>query len=120
MSSIMVVEDEHDLREVLVEILTDEGFDILEAETADAALPLLYGEEVRLIVTDIDLPGSIDGIGLAKAAREWLPSIPIIFVSGQPGKMRDARVVGDPSVFLQKPFSLRCLVSDVQRLAVAS
>jgi DNA-binding response OmpR family regulator len=120
MTRIMVVEDEHDIREVLVDALTDEGFEILEAETADAALPLLYGEGVRLIVTDINLPGSIDGIALAKAARERFSSIPIVFISGRPGKLRDARVVGDPSVFLQKPFSLRTLVSDVQRFVVAS
>jgi CheY-like chemotaxis protein len=120
MSCIMVVEDEHDIREVLVEVLSDEGFNIVEAETADAALPLLHREGIRLIVTDINLPGSIDGIALAKAARERLPSIPIVFISGRPGKLHDARVVGDPSVFLQKPFSLQGLVSDVQRLVVAS
>jgi DNA-binding response OmpR family regulator len=120
MACIMVVEDEYDVREVLIDVLTDEGFEILEAETADAALPLLLQEGVRLIVTDINLPGSIDGIALAKAARERLPSIPIVFISGRPGKLSDARVVGDPSVFLQKPFSLRMFVSDVQRLVVAS
>jgi DNA-binding response OmpR family regulator len=117
MACIMVVEDEHAIREVLVDVLTDEGFEILEAETADAALPLLH--RVRLIVTDINLPGSLDGIALARAARERLPSIPIVFISGRPRTLHDARVVGDPSVFLQKPFSLRTLVSDVQRLVVA-
>jgi DNA-binding response OmpR family regulator len=120
MSFIMVVEDERDIRDVLVEVLTDEGFDILAAETADAALPLLHREKVRLIVTDINLPGAIDGIALARAARERQPSIPIVFISGRPGKLHDAGAVGDPSVFLQKPFSLRGLVSDVQRLVIAS
>jgi DNA-binding response OmpR family regulator len=114
---VMIVEDEADIREMLVEVLTDEGFDTVEAATADAAIKLLQLERVRLVLSDINLPGTLDGIALAKAARERSPSIPVIFISGRPAKLVDARVIGDPVAFLQKPFSLTRLVADVQRLA---
>jgi len=117
MVCVIVVEDESDIREMLVEVLSDKGFEIIAAATADAAIPLLQLERVRLIVTDINLPGTLDGIALAKAARERSPSIPVIFISGRPAKLIDARVMGDPVSFLQKPFSLTHLVADVQRLA---
>jgi DNA-binding response OmpR family regulator len=118
MVCVMVVEDEADIREMLVEVLIDEGFEIVEAATADAAIELLQPERVRLVLSDINLPGTLDGIALAKAARERSPSIPVIFISGRPAKLEDARVIGDPVAFLQKPFSLTRLVADVQRLAI--
>jgi CheY-like chemotaxis protein len=83
----------------------------------DAAILLLPMEDVRLLVTDIDLPGTLDGIALARAIRERAPSIPVVFISGRPSKLQDARTVGDPSAFLQQPFSLIRLLADVQRLA---
>jgi CheY-like chemotaxis protein len=119
MVCVAVVEDESDIREVLVDDLTGEGFEIIEAATADEAVPLLQDARVRLIVTDINLPGRLDGIALAKVAREYRPSIPVVFISGRPAKLEEARVVGHPVVFLQKPFRLARLVEDVQRLVDA-
>jgi DNA-binding response OmpR family regulator len=80
---------------------------------------LLDDPRVRLLVTDINLPGRLDGIALATVARERRPRLPILFVSGRPNKLEDARVMGNPVVFLQKPFSLKTLVADVQRLVDA-
>jgi DNA-binding response OmpR family regulator len=113
MSCIMVVEDEDDIRNFLVEVLTDAGFDIVYAETGDAALQLLQKEDVRLVVTDINLPGHLDGIGLATAARQRHPGIPLVFISGRPTKLLDAWVLEDPAAFLQKPFSFNTLVTAV-------
>jgi len=116
MVCVMVVEDEQPIREILVEILVDEGYRILEAETADEALPLLQRDGVRLLVTDINLPGVLDGIELAKAAREHSPRIPVVFISGRSNKLKDAEVVDPPVAFLQKPFRIERLLAEVQFL----
>jgi DNA-binding response OmpR family regulator len=113
-SCVIVVEDEEEIRNFLVEVLNDAGFDTVDAETGDAAAQLLGQEDVRLVVTDIDLPGGLDGIALAAVARQRYPGIPVIFISGQPAKLLDAWALEDPAAFLPKPFSYRMLVTAVQ------
>ncbi len=117
--SIIVVEDEFLIRTLLVEALSEEGFKTFEAASGDAAVPLLMNEDVQLIVTDINLPGSLDGIGVAQAARDHKPGIPVVFISGRPENLADARVLDHPAVFLQKPFALARLLNDVRRLVDA-
>jgi DNA-binding NtrC family response regulator len=117
MVCILVVEDEPGIRSMLLDLLTDAGFETIEAATADAAMPFLFDDRVQLLLSDINLPGRLDGIGLAKAARKQSPAIPVVFISGRPAKLQDARVMGDPVVFIQKPFSLIKLLGHVQRLA---
>jgi DNA-binding response OmpR family regulator len=117
MTCILVVEDESDIREMLVEVLRDEGFQIIEAATADAAVELLNLAGLGLVVTDINLPGRRDGIDLALAARRVHPGIPVVFMSGKPTKLAQAHTLSDPAAFLQKPFSFRTLVGAVERLS---
>ena len=74
MTCVLVVEDEDDIRCLLVEVLTEAGYNVVEAETADAAVPLLRMEGVRLVVTDIDMPGRLDGVDLALRARAIRPA----------------------------------------------
>jgi DNA-binding response OmpR family regulator len=119
MACILVVEDESGVRETLVEILQDVGFHIVEAATADAALQLLKLEGLSLIVTDVNLPGLLNGIDLAFAARHIRPGIPVIFISGRATNLEEAHTLGDPAAFLLKPFSFRTLVGDIQRMAGA-
>lgn len=120
MGNVLVVEDEGDVREILVEVISDAGFQIIEAATADAAFKDVDLTDIQLIVTDINLPGNLDGIDLAIAARQAHPGIPIVFISGRPGKLADAHVMSDPAAFLLKPFSLNKLVRDVERLVSAA
>ncbi|HEY2403565.1 MAG TPA: response regulator [Steroidobacteraceae bacterium] len=68
MTCILIVEDEADLREMLVVFLGDTGFRISEASTAEDAIPLLGLEDLRLVITEIELPGRVDGLFLASAA----------------------------------------------------
>jgi DNA-binding response OmpR family regulator len=116
MSCVLVVEDEILIRMLVVDLLTDAGFTTLEAKTGDEALPLLEVGGVSLIVTDINMPGRLDGIALAKAARQQIPGIPLVFVSGRPGKLAEARVMDDPAAFVPKPFNFGALIADVKRL----
>jgi CheY-like chemotaxis protein len=120
MTAILVVEDEGDIREMLVEVLRDEGFQIVEAGSADAAMELLGLVSLRLIVTDINLPGQNDGIDLALAARRACPGIPVVFISGRPAKLAEAHTLSDPAAFLLKPFRFEALIGEVERLAAAT
>ena len=121
MTCIMVVEDEGPIREMIVEVLCEEGFQIIEAPSADAAVELLELSGLRLIVTDINLPGMRDGIDLAIAARKIRPGIPVIFISGRPMKLQDAsQAITHPTSFLLKPFPFQALIEDIERLAGAN
>ncbi len=117
MTCILVVEDESGMREVLVELLREAGFEIVETDSAEEAVELLDRGGCEIIVTDINLPGRLDGIDLALAARKSRPRIPVIFMSGRPAKLAEAHALGAPAAFLQKPFSFKTLIGDIQRLA---
>ena len=116
MVCILLVEDESEIRDMLVEVLHDAGFQTVEATTGDAAAELLALDTPSLIVTDINLPGQLDGFDLAVSARKAHPSIPIIFISGWPAKLEQARALGHPAAFLQKPFTFNSLVSAIAEL----
>ncbi len=118
MTCILVVEHEEEIRELIVEVLREEGLEIIEAHSAEAAIKLLEHCNLRLIVTDISLPGRSDGIDLAMAARRGRPKIPVIFISGLPWKLVEAsQALHDPTAFLQKPFPFRALLDNIKRLS---
>jgi CheY-like chemotaxis protein len=114
---ILVVEDEFLVRLTLVEALSDEGFQVLEAETGDAALPILQSyQEISLLLTDIQLPGTINGHALAVKARENLPNLPIIFMTGGPNEETDGSA---RDVFISKPYTLANICGTAKRLTSA-
>lgn len=79
----MVVEDEAIIRLMLAGELEDAGCHVLEACSADDAVgQLLQWPNVGLVVTDVRMPGSIDGIGLARWMKEHRPDVPIVITSG--------------------------------------
>ena len=119
MARVMIVEDESLIRMLVVDLIGEAGFEIVEAATAEEAVPLLEVEGIRLIVTDINTPGRLNGIDLAKAARERSPGIPVVFISGRPGMLADARAIGSPVSFVPKPFKLDRLIAEVKRLVEA-
>ncbi len=117
-SKVLVVEDEFLVRLTLVEALSDEGFQVLEAETGDAALPILQDyQEISLLLTDIQLPGTINGHALALKARENLPNLPIIFMTGGPDEETDGSA---RDVFISKPYTLANICSMAKRLTAAA
>ncbi len=83
MNVVLVVEDEALIRMLLVEELEGAGFCVIEAENADAAMAILSNRsDIAFVLTDIRMPGSIDGVGLASWMREQTPSVRIIVTSG--------------------------------------
>jgi CheY-like chemotaxis protein len=80
---VLVVEDEALLRMAISDHLADEGFEVVEAKDAGAAIAMLVRHpEIRLVFTDIDMPGGMDGLKLAAAIRERWPPVKIIVTSG--------------------------------------
>lgn len=111
---VLVVEDEFLIRMTLSEALGDEGFEVLEAETADAALPMLEADSrIDLLLTDIQLPGVLNGRTLAQKVREHNPSLPIIFMTGRPDPMDRA---SELEVFISKPYTLNDICEAARRL----
>lgn len=80
---ILVVDDEPILRMMAVDLVESAGFEALEAANADEAMRILeYCNDIRLIFTDVDMPGSMHGLRLAAYVRGRWPPIDIIITSG--------------------------------------
>jgi CheY-like chemotaxis protein len=103
--TILFVEDEPLLGELMTEALTDKGFVVEVVSDAGRALRyLLSGAAVDVLFTDIDLGAGMDGAQLAQLAREMRPDLPVVYASGR-RSMDQFRTVPN-SIFLPKPYSL--------------
>jgi DNA-binding NtrC family response regulator len=81
--AVLVVEDEVIIRMMLVDELEDAGMAVIEAGGADAAVAIMSnGATIRAVVTDVRMPGTMDGLGLAAWMRDEVPGVPIIITSG--------------------------------------
>ena len=101
---VLVVEDEPLVRALTVDALEEDGFNVLEAATGDYALSVLrQRDDISAVVTDVEMPGQIDGFTLANIARKMRPELAIVVVSGrmQPRFGREA----PDARFVSKPFS---------------
>ena len=101
--AILVIEDELFLRMDISDDLERQGYEVLEAANADDAVKILETRnDIRTIFTDIDLPGSMDGLKLAAAVRDRWPPINIIITTGMKAPHENA--MPDRSVFVAKPY----------------
>ena len=103
-SHVLIVEDECFVRMVAVDMLEDAGLPVAEAPDADAALQLLEGKAQAFgaLFTDIDMPGSMDGLTLAARVRARWPHIRLVVTSGRVRPGTDA--LPDAGCFLPKPY----------------
>jgi two-component sensor histidine kinase/DNA-binding NarL/FixJ family response regulator len=110
---VLIVEDELILRMRAVDIVEDAGFTPVEATNADDALAILEScSDIGMLFTDIQMPGSMDGLKLAHAVRERWPLIKIILVSGQL-TLTDADKPAD-SRFYGKPLDVKHMIAELQ------
>jgi CheY-like chemotaxis protein len=93
-----------------VDIAQDAGFEVVEAENADEAVAVLESRvDIRIVFTDIDMPGSMNGLKLAAAIRDRWPPIDIVIVSGHVRpQMQD---LPPRSLFFSKPYDERQIVA---------
>lgn len=100
---ILVIEDDDLIRMMVVDELRDAGFVVTEAESADAAKSHLDSKiRVDLIFSDVRMPGSLDGLDLARQVRARCPALPIILTSGYIG----SGDIGNVGQFLAKPYEI--------------
>ena len=101
---VLIVEDEFLVRMNAVEMIEEAGFEAIEADNADDAITILENRsDIRLVFTDIQMPGSMDGLKLAAAVRGRWPPILIIATSGR-YVARDGDLPSG-GLFLPKPYS---------------
>ena len=113
--SILIVEDEVPIRMDIADFLAREGYEVLEASNADEAIEILEANNsIRLILTDVDMPGSMDGLKLAAAVRDRWPPVRIIVMSGH--RTVEITDLPDGSVFFSKPYSVDEVAASVREL----
>lgn len=114
---VLLVEDEFLIRLVLAEVLSDAGYVVTAAVTADEAASLLDGAGTfDVVVTDIQTPGQLDGIGLARRVRQHDPDMRVVFMTGRPDAMRSAGKLGPRDAFIAKPYGPSDVVRTLDRL----
>jgi CheY-like chemotaxis protein len=105
--TILVVEDDREVRELALAVLEEAGYRVLEAASGDDAYRLLLAHpdlRVDLLFTDVVMPGRLDGIDLANAARRLRPGLPVLYATGFANLVRDNREQDLRGPVLRKPY----------------
>jgi two-component sensor histidine kinase len=112
---VLVVEDEMVLRMRAVDIVEDAGFKPIEAANAEQAMAILESRsDISLLLTDIQMPGTMDGLKLAHAVYERWPTIKIILVSGQ---LKPAEIDKPiDSRFFGKPIEINAMIAELRKI----
>ena len=113
---VVIIEDEFLVRELAVCELEDCGYTVVEFESADAALPYLrqHGGDAALILTDVQMPGKLNGLQLVDILIQLWPSVPVLVTSG--GPLVDPRKLPRCAAFISKPWRPDEMVARVNRI----
>ncbi len=104
-SRVLLVEDEFLLSDMLTEVLSEHGFEVYAVANAkDALRHLTCGSPCDILLTDINLAGSIDGATLARLARELRPKLPVVYASGRYRNIGELDAVAG-AIFVAKPYN---------------
>jgi CheY-like chemotaxis protein len=116
---VLIVEDECMLRMNAAEMIGDAGFDVIEAGDADEAIAILEARpDIHIVFTDIQMPGSMDGLNLARFVRGRWPPIKIVATSGFVSVRKDDLPEG--SRFVAKPYRPEQIVATLRDLTAAA
>jgi DNA-binding response OmpR family regulator len=115
---VLVAEDEVLIRMMIAQYLRDCGYRVIEAATTDEAIAVLEHDDlaVEIVLSDVEMPGKLDGFGLAQWVREHRPGLHVILV-GTPS--RAAEVAGElceSGPMLGKPYEPQIVVDRIRRL----
>lgn len=115
--SILIVEDEALIRFELMDFFEDAGFRVFDAADADEAIPILERERaIRVVLTDVQMPGSLDGLKLAHYVRDRFPPTALIVTSGMLYLGQDD--LPTDSLFVPKPINPRRVLSQIEQMMV--
>jgi DNA-binding response OmpR family regulator len=119
-SRVLLVEDEMLIRSVVADELREQGYEVIEAETGDEAAALLEHESFDLLLTDVRMPGKLDGIDLALRARRLRPKLPVLVVSGYAEQISARlRNLKAPMEFVAKPFAMGRILGSIKSLTAS-
>lgn len=119
LATILVVEDEEDLRDLVVGILRESGYRVLAAGSGSEALAIIAKDpRIDLLFTDIVMPGSLSGFALARQALSMRPDLKILFTTGYSG-LAAADEVNSGSSMMSKPYRPSQLLAEVGRILAA-
>lgn len=114
-STILVVEDETLIRMHGADMLEDAGYEVLEAADADEALEILSKHKaVHLLFSDVDMPGTMDGLDLARQVHDRWPQIRLLLTSGH-HRLENSQIPDDGQ-FVRKPWTKDILIEHVRGL----
>ncbi|VWX53287.1 conserved hypothetical protein [Novosphingobium sp. 9U] len=114
-TKVLLVEDEPMIRAIGIDALEEAGFEVIEAKDADEAVRILeLLGEVHVLFTDIRMPGSMNGLELAKLVHERWPAMKILVTSGDTWPTQTQ--IPDEGHFLPKPYRLEALQNEVSSL----
>lgn len=114
-TTILVIEDEPLIRMTVADDLRDAGFEVLDVGNADEALRLLEKQSsIHAIFTDIDMPGTLDGLRLAWIVKDRWPQVEIVITSGH--RNVDDGDLPDRAVFFPKPYAHQLIITTLSRL----
>lgn len=103
---VLVVEDNERIRKAEAEALRSRGYDVHTATSTEEALALLTSTRIDLLITDMHLPGEIQGVALARRAREQWPEVKIVIVGVDVDQFSSADFPALADDVLKKPFRL--------------
>ncbi|WP_342106789.1 response regulator [Methylobacterium sp. SI9] len=116
--TVLVVEDEALLRFDIVDFFAERGWRVFEAGNAEEAIALLYRHgEIRVVLTDVQMPGGMDGLKLAHYVCDRFPPTLLFVVSGEGPVMREA--LPARATFLPKPFDLNRVLRQIDGSGIA-
>jgi CheY-like chemotaxis protein len=115
--TVLVVEDEPVVRGVILEMLAEQGYRMLEAVDGPSGLDMLRGRQrIDLLITDVGLPG-INGRQLADQAREIRPGLKVLFITGYAGSAATSQGFLQPGMeMITKPFDLDHLAQRIRTM----
>jgi len=114
---IVVVEDDHNISDLVAMYLRRDGFRVLQADDAESGLAAIDRERPRLVVVDIGLPGALDGLDVCRSLSARTPSVPTLILSARDDEVD--RILGlelGADDYVTKPFSARELVARVHAI----
>jgi PAS domain S-box-containing protein len=116
--TVLVVEDEPVVRNLIVEVLEDLGYRALEAVDGPSGLKVLQSHRrIDLLVTDVGLPGGINGRQLADQAREWRPNLKVLFITGYAENATLANGFLEHGMqMVTKPFAIDALAQKIRQM----
>lgn len=111
---VLFVEDEELIRMILTETMIEAGLEVTEAANGEEAMQLLGQRRFDLLLTDVHMPGRLNGVDIARQVRALWPEVPVVFVTGRPDTLRAFGTPGPRDRSVLKPYKPSDVLTAIQ------